>query len=91
MDIAIIGAGSVGTALATTFARAGHDVTITSRDPEHASATAATSGAHVVATAVEATRAADVIVLAVWIDSVPQFKNQGDYTMGQLICFGKAG
>ena len=33
MDIAIIGAGNVGTALATAFVRAGHHVTIASRDP----------------------------------------------------------
>ena len=36
MDIAIIGAGNVGTALATSFARAGHTVIIASRDPEDA-------------------------------------------------------
>ena len=36
MDIAIIGAGNVGRALATSFGRAGHAVTIASRDPEHA-------------------------------------------------------
>lgn len=32
MDIAIIGAGSVGTALASSFGRAGHGVTVTSSE-----------------------------------------------------------
>ena len=36
MDIAIIGAGNVGRALATSFSRAGHAVTIASRDPQDA-------------------------------------------------------
>ena len=36
MDIAIIGAGNVGRALATSFTRAGHSVVITSHDPEDA-------------------------------------------------------
>ena len=34
MKIAIIGAGNVGTALATSLTHAGHDVVITSRDAE---------------------------------------------------------
>jgi NADPH-dependent F420 reductase len=72
MDIAIIGAGNVGTALATSFTRAGHDVTITSRDPEHAGAAGATSGARVATSALEAARDADVIVLAVWVDQVAE-------------------
>ncbi len=33
MKIAIIGAGSVGTALASSFIKAGHEVVIASRDP----------------------------------------------------------
>ena len=44
MKVAIIGAGNVGTALATSLARAGHDVIITSRDPEHAAEAAAGVG-----------------------------------------------
>jgi len=37
MKVAIIGAGNVGTALATALTRAGHKVTITARDPKNAS------------------------------------------------------
>jgi 8-hydroxy-5-deazaflavin:NADPH oxidoreductase len=65
MDIAIIGAGNVGRALATSFARAGHSVIITSRDPEDAGAVAAATGARVAATNVEAATAADIVALAI--------------------------
>ena len=41
MRIAIIGAGQVGTALAKNLAASGHDVTVGTRDPEGAAATAA--------------------------------------------------
>ena len=66
MKIAIIGAGNVGRALATGFGRAGHQVVITSRDPEHANDVA---GAVAEATTAPSPRAAaenaDVVVLAI--------------------------
>src|SRR4249920_3732523 len=60
MDIAIIGAGNVGQALATAFRRAGHTVLITSRDPEDAGAVAAATGSIVATSNLEAARAPDV-------------------------------
>ena len=36
MKVTIIGAGNVGKALGTSISRAGHDVTITAKHPEHA-------------------------------------------------------
>ena len=36
MKVAVIGAGNVGKALGGSAARAGHDVVITARTPEHA-------------------------------------------------------
>jgi 8-hydroxy-5-deazaflavin:NADPH oxidoreductase len=71
MDIAIIGAGNVGSALASAFRRAGHTVIITSRDPEDAGRVAVATGAIVAASNTEAAEAAEVIVLAVPFDSVP--------------------
>ena len=65
MDISIIGAGSVGRSLATAFSRAGHTVTITSRDPQDAAAVAAETGARVVASNTEAAAAGEIIVLSV--------------------------
>ena len=65
MDIAIIGAGNVGRALATSFSRAGHAVTIASRDPQDAAEAAAATGSTAGISAVEAVAAAGIVVLAV--------------------------
>lgn len=65
MDIAIIGAGNVGKALATAFTRAGHNVAIASRDPEDAGALAAATGSTLATSSAEAARAADLVVLAI--------------------------
>ena len=71
MDIAIIGAGSVGRSLATAFTRAGHSVTITSRDAAHAEAAAAVTRSRVAASNADAADSADVIVLAAPFASAP--------------------
>ena len=65
MNIAIIGAGNVGTALATSMTNAGHQVVISAADPEHARAAAQKSGARAAVDNASAARDADVIVLAV--------------------------
>ena len=65
MDIAIIGAGNVGTALAGAFARAGHHVTITATHPEHAAQVAKSTGTDSAGTNQEAIAAGDVVILAV--------------------------
>ncbi len=65
MDIAIIGAGNVGKALATSFKRAGHDVVIASRDPEDAGNVAAATHSRVATSNARAVAGADVIVLAI--------------------------
>jgi NADPH-dependent F420 reductase len=66
MKIAIIGAGNVGRALATSFGRAGHQVVITSRDAHHASDLAATvDGATTAPSPRAAAKGADVVVLAI--------------------------
>ena len=65
MKVAIIGAGNVGSALGTAITRAGHDVTITSRHPEHARAAAQQIGATPADDNVTAVRDAEVVILAV--------------------------
>ena len=70
MNVAIIGAGNVGRALATAFTRSGHIVAITSRDPVEANAVASATGARVAASNVAAAKAADVVVLAIPFDNV---------------------
>src|SRR6478672_4877804 len=64
MDIAIIGAGNVGRALATSFTRAGHSVVITSHDPEDAGAVATATRARVATSNAEAAAGAAVVILA---------------------------
>jgi predicted dinucleotide-binding enzyme len=78
MDIAIIGAGNVGKALASSFKRAGHDVTITAAHPEHAAAAARELGTRAASSNADAVDSADLVVLAVPVtalDSIAQELN----------------
>lgn len=70
MNIAIIGSGTVGGALARRLGSAGHTVTVTSRTAASARALAAETGAQPAASPVEAASTADAIVLAVPWDAV---------------------
>ena len=72
MQIAIIGAGNVGRALATSLTKAGHTVTITATHPEHAAEAADQSGATAAASNDAAVSGADVVVLAVPAQSIGQ-------------------
>ncbi len=72
MDIAIIGAGNVGKALAISFKRAGHDVVIASRDPEDAGSVAAATHSRVASSNAVAVAGADVVVLAIPFSSAPE-------------------
>jgi NADPH-dependent F420 reductase len=68
MKVAIIGAGNVGKALATSIINAGHDVTIAARHPEHAQAAAEELGATPADSNAAAVQGADVVILAVPYD-----------------------
>ena len=70
MKVAIIGAGNVGTALATSIGRAGHEVIITSRDPLEAADVAASTGARAVDSNTQAATEADVVIPAVSFDDL---------------------
>ncbi|HET9085052.1 MAG TPA: NADPH-dependent F420 reductase [Candidatus Limnocylindrales bacterium] len=72
MKVAIIGAGNVGTALATALTRAGHKVTITARDPKHATKAAESSGADAGASNAAAVDQADVVITAVPATSIAE-------------------
>jgi NADPH-dependent F420 reductase len=65
MNVAIIGAGNVGRALAASFARAGHEVTLASQDPEHAAAAATATGTRFAKSNAEAAATAQIVVLAI--------------------------
>jgi predicted dinucleotide-binding enzyme len=72
MQIAIIGAGNVGRALATSLTRAGHDVTITAEHAEHAAEAARQSGATASPSNTLAAADAEVVVFAVPAQSIGQ-------------------
>lgn len=65
MKVAIIGAGNVGKALATSLVRAGHDVSISASTPESAKAAADAVGATAAPSNAAAVSGADVTILAV--------------------------
>lgn len=64
MRIAIIGAGNVGSALATSISRAGHEVTITAEDADGARSVAEEVGGTVAESNADAARDADIVILA---------------------------
>ena len=65
MNIAIIGAGNVGSGLATALVGAGHEVTVAARSPESASKVASGAGASSAVNAGSAAAVADIVVVAV--------------------------
>jgi 8-hydroxy-5-deazaflavin:NADPH oxidoreductase len=86
MQIAIIGAGNVGTALATSLIRAGHDVVIASRDAEDVATAAAASAARISASNRHAVAGADVVIPAVYFPSAADIAAEiGDAVAGKII------
>ena len=71
MNIAIIGTGNVGRALATSIRRAGHDVVLAARDVEKTRSTASDLGVRSADTPRDAASGADVVILAVPGDALP--------------------
>jgi hypothetical protein len=65
MKVAIIGTGNVGSALAGSFTKAGHEVTLSARDAAKTLEVTRETGATAVADASEAVAGADVVVIAV--------------------------
>ena len=65
MKVAIIGAGNVGKALATSITNAGHDVTIAAKNSGNARAAAEEIGTSAADTSAAAVVGADVVILAV--------------------------
>ncbi len=61
-DVAILGTGRMGAAMARKLAESGHSVTLWNRTPSAAEAVAADSGADVAPTAAHAVAGADVVI-----------------------------
>ncbi len=86
MNIAIIGAGNVGSAVARGAARAGHTVTVAATDPAHARTLADEVGGTAAADLAEAVRDADATVLAVPYGALPDVTREiRDAVAGKLV------
>jgi hypothetical protein len=86
MEIAIIGSGNVGKALATALVRAGNHVTISSADLEHAAAAADQVGARSAKSSREAVEGAEAVVLAVPYPAVEEVLAEiGDALSGKIL------
>jgi predicted dinucleotide-binding enzyme len=72
MEVAIIGSGNVGKALAGSATKAGHEVSISANDPQHAQDAAKATHAHAAASNQDAVKGADLFVLAVPANKVDQ-------------------
>ena len=78
MNITILGAGNMGSALAKQLARAGHQVRITSRDPAKAQAVADSVSGSTVVAAKDAVTGSDVVIVATsFADAVPALRSLG--------------
>jgi NADPH-dependent F420 reductase len=86
MDIAMIGAGNVGSALASSLTKAGHSVTITATTQEKAERVARETGAKAGASNREAAEAAEVVILAIPHDAVdPVVGDMSDALAGKVV------
>lgn len=86
MDVAIVGSGNVGAALASSFSRAGHDVTITSQKTEDAEKVATEVGGKAVETNEQAAQAAEIVVLAIPYPAVKSILDDlGDTIDGKIL------
>ncbi|HEX6329700.1 MAG TPA: NADPH-dependent F420 reductase [Actinomycetota bacterium] len=86
MDVAIIGTGNVGGALARSLAKAGHKVTITSTSPGEANAIADEIGGTAAGSNREAAEAGDVVIPAVYFDSMAEVLDEiGDLLEGKVL------
>jgi NADPH-dependent F420 reductase len=86
MKVAIIGAGNVGKALATSSIRAGHTVTMSSANPENAAKAAKSVGAHAAQSNVDAVHGADVVIVAVPYDKLGEaFRGLGPAVDGKIV------
>jgi hypothetical protein len=86
MEIAIIGAGNVGKALAKSALRAGHQVTLSAHHPGHAAEAAREVGAKSAASNTEAVKNAELVIVAVPYDKLGEvFHGLGDAVDGKVV------
>ena len=86
MQIAIIGVGNVGKAIAKSSLRAGHQVTLSASNPDHAAEAARATGADGSASNSEAVKDAEVVIVAVPYDKLGEvFRGLGSAVDGKVV------
>ena len=86
MKIAIVGAGAVGSAVARAVTAAGHSVVITASDHNQARGVAAKVGGSAAASNAEASREAELVILAVPFTAVDQVAREiADAVRGKVV------
>jgi predicted dinucleotide-binding enzyme len=84
-SIAIIGAGAIGHALATNFARAGVDVLIANRAGPASLAKVAALGASVHASTMEQALAADIVIFAIPFTAIKEAMQQAPAWQARIV------
>jgi NADPH-dependent F420 reductase len=86
MEIAIIGVGNVGSALARVCVAAGHEIVLSARHAEHAAKVAADVGGRAAASNVDAVEGVDIVVLAVPSTAVASILDEiGSHVRGKIV------
>lgn len=86
MQIAIIGAGNVGKALAKSGVRAGHKVTLSASSAKHAEEVARETGATSAASNLDAVTDAEIVIVAVPYDKLGEvFRGLGGSVDGKIV------
>jgi predicted dinucleotide-binding enzyme len=86
MKIAIIGSGNVGKALATSSVRAGHQVTLSAANPDHAAEAAKAIGAQAARSNTEAVKDAELVIVAVPYEKLGDvFRGLGSSVDGKVV------
>ena len=79
MNIVIVGSGNMGSALASQLVKAGHKVSIVSKDPAHATALAGKVGAQAAPAASAASNADVVIVATPYAEAAGALRARGSF------------
>src|SRR6202158_619232 len=86
MEIAIIGGGNAGKALAKSSVKAGHSVTLSAKTAEHAAEAAKATGAKAAHSNKEAIKDAEVVIVAVPYDKLGEvFRELGSSVDGKIV------
>jgi predicted dinucleotide-binding enzyme len=86
MNIAIIGSGNVGKALGKSGIKAGHSVTLSASNPDHAAEAAKATGARAAASSLEAVKDAEIVIIAVPYDKLGEvFRGLGSSVDGKIV------